>query len=104
MERLETTMKRASAALSLVLIVTGADAQTRPSTVNAPCNVSQQLVYSRGAIVLGTGGYSYDRFVRDRTLCEFNEYTDPAFVPSLDNPQCFVGYRCKAGPKDWWAN
>jgi hypothetical protein len=95
-------MKRAATVLALMGIVTAADAQTRPSTVNMPCGASQRLVFSRGAIVLGTGGYSYDRFVRDRSLCEFNEYIVPAFVPSRDTPQCFVGYRCKAGPRDWW--
>ncbi|HEX2136980.1 MAG TPA: hypothetical protein VHG30_13935 [Microvirga sp.] len=93
-------MIRLPVVLSLVLIATNAYAQPRPSTVNRPCGANQQLVYSRGAIVLGTGGFSYDRFVRDRRFCEFNEYTEPAFVPSLDTPYCFVGYRCKAGPRD----
>ena len=95
-------MKRVAAALALMGLVTAAHAQIRPSTVSMPCRTSQRLVYSRGAVVLGTGGYSYDRFVRDRSLCEFNEYIQPAFVPSLDAPQCFVGYRCIPGPKDLW--
>jgi hypothetical protein len=95
-------MKRAGTAVFLLLIATSAYAQSRPSTVSMPCAAARQLVFSYGAIVLGTGGYSYDRFVRDRTFCEFNEYIDPAWVPSRENPQCFVGYRCKAGPKDWF--
>ena len=49
------------------------------------------------AIVLGTGGYTYDRFVRDRSFCQFDEFADPAWVPARDTPQCFVGYRCKNG-------
>jgi hypothetical protein len=77
-------------------------AQTRPSTPNLPCHRSRELVAAYGAIVLGTGGYTYDRFVRDRSFCEFNEFVRPAFVPSLDTPQCFVGYRCIPGPRDWW--
>ena len=93
-------MIRLPVVLTLVLVATSSHAQPRPSTVNRPCGANQQLVFSRGAIVLGTGGFSYDRFVRDRRFCEFNEYTEPAFVPSLDTPQCFVGYRCKAGPKE----
>ena len=93
-------MIRLPVVLTLALFATASYAQPRPATVNRPCIANQQLVLSRGAIVLGTGGFSYDRFVRDRRFCEFNEYTEPAFVPSLDTPQCFVGYRCKAGPKE----
>ena len=92
-------MNRLPVVLAFALAATSSQAQPRPSTVNRP---SQQLVFSRGAIVLGTGGYGYDRFVRDRSFCEFNEYIQPAFVPSVDTPQCFVGYRCKAGPNDLW--
>jgi hypothetical protein len=52
------------------------------------------LVFQRGAIVLGTGGYTYDRYVRDRSFCEITQTTKAAFAPTLDNPQCFVGYTC----------
>lgn len=98
----ERAMKRFVVVLALTLAATAASAQSRPSTVNRPCAASQQLVLSRGAIVLGTGGHTYDRFVRDAGFCEFNEYTSPAYVPSADTPQCFVGYRCKAGPREWF--
>jgi hypothetical protein len=84
------------------LFAAEAIAQGRPSTVNRPCAASQALVYSRGAIVLGTGGYTYDRFVRAQNFCEVGEYTEPAYVPSADTPQCFVGYRCVQGPRDWF--
>lgn len=94
-------MKRIVLGLALSLAATTALwAQSRPSTVNRPCHVSQQLVQSRGAIVLGTGGYTYDRFVRDRSFCEFDEFNEPAWVPSRDRPACFVGYRCKSA--DFW--
>jgi hypothetical protein len=93
-------MRRILVALAFAAAATGAFAQSRPSTVNRPCAASQQLVFSRGAAVLGTGGPTYDRFVRDQSFCEFNQYTVPAFVPSLDTPQCPVGYRCKDGPRD----
>lgn len=93
-------MKRTAIALFLTAIANDASSQTRPSTVNRPCVASRQLVLSMGAVVLGTGGYTYDRFVRDSSFCEVGEYPDPAFVPSLDAPRCFVGYRCKTGPYD----
>lgn len=97
-------MNRSVIVLALTFAATGAYAQGRPSTVNRPCAASQALVVSRGAIVLGTGGYTYDRFVADGRFCEITEYTEPAYVPSLDTPQCFVGYRCKAGPPDWFGD
>jgi hypothetical protein len=93
-------MKSVPLVIFLALMVTVAHAQTRPATVDRPCVASQQLVIARGAVVLGTGGYTYDRFVRDRNFCEFNQYIEPAYALSLDTPQCFVGYRCKDGPRD----
>jgi hypothetical protein len=95
-------MKRCTIALALFIVATGAQAQSRPSTTNMSCSASRQLVFARGAIVLGTGGQTYDRFVRDRTFCQMTEYAQTAFVPSLETPTCFVGYRCKEGPRDWW--
>ena len=62
---------------------------------------NRQLVFASGAIVLGTGGSTYDRFVRDRTFRQMTEYAQTAYVPSLETPVCFVGYRCKQGPRDW---
>ena len=97
-------MRRIISAFVLVGLSTAALAQPRPSSVTMPCGAAQRLVFSHGALVLGTGGFSYDRFVRDRTFCEFNEFTRPAFVPTIDAPQCFVGYRCVPGPRDWWGD
>jgi hypothetical protein len=93
-------MYRASVVLLSMLTATSTLAQPRPSTVGRPCVASQRLVFASGAVVLGTGGFTYDRFVRDRSFCEFNQYTEPAWVPSGDTPQCFVGYRCMNGPRD----
>ncbi|WP_306222855.1 hypothetical protein [Bosea beijingensis] len=89
-------MKAIVIALALLLPAGIAAAQTRPSTVSRPCAASQRDVQVNGAIVLGTGGYTYDRFVRDRSFCLVNEVTDPAFAPSADTQACFVGYRCKS--------
>ncbi len=89
-------MKAIVLTLALLLPAGIAAAQTRPSTVSRPCAASQRDVQVNGAIVLGTGGYTYDRFVRDRSFCLVNEVTDPAFVPSADTQACFVGYRCKS--------
>jgi len=88
-------MKAMILTLAILLNAGMATAQTRPSTVSRPCAASQRDVQVNGAIVLGTGGYTYDRFVRDRSFCQIDEALDPAFVPSLESPTCFVGYRCK---------
>src|SRR4051794_33694223 len=97
-------MKRIIATLAFACIATGALAQARPSTVNRPCAASRQLVFSQGAIVLSTGPNTYDRYVRDLSFCQRDEYLSPAFVPAFDTPQCPVGYRCKAGPRDFFDN
>jgi len=88
-------MKAIVLTLALLLPAGIAAAQTRPSIVSRPCAASQRDVQVNGAIVLGTGGYTYDRFVRDRGFCLVNQGTEPAFVPSADTQACFVGYRCK---------
>ena len=81
----------------LALGLAGAElAQGRPQSPARSCAANRQSVLANGAIVLGTGGYTYDRFVRDRGFCQFDEYADPAWVPARDTPQCFVGYRCKS--------
>ena len=91
-------MKAVICGLALLLNAGIAEAQTRPSTVSRPCTASQRDVQVNGAIVLGTGGFTYDRFVRDRGFCQHGEFLEPALVPSRDTAQCFVGYRCKV---DW---
>jgi hypothetical protein len=86
-----------AAGLGLAIILAGAApalAQPRVSTTAVPCGQAQAIVGSQGAVVLGTGGATYDRFVASQAFCEREETTRPAFVPTLDNPQCPIGYRC----------
>ncbi|KQO72565.1 hypothetical protein ASG60_06480 [Methylobacterium sp. Leaf469] len=87
-------MTRILLALICVGAVSPAFAQ-RPSTTTMSCAQAKGIVGREGGIVLGTGGPTYDRFVRDRSFCEITEITIPAFVPAGDTPRCFVGYRCK---------
>jgi hypothetical protein len=82
-------------ALTFSAVATSAIAQPRPSTLAMSCGQAAGLVASRGAIVLGTGGYTYDRFVSDARFCLRSERTEPVWVPAADTSQCFVGYRCK---------
>jgi hypothetical protein len=72
-----------------------AAAQSRPDTTRMTCAAAQALVTKRGAIVLGTGPSLFDRYVSSRAYCMSTELTEPAFAPTTDNRQCFVGYRCR---------
>jgi hypothetical protein len=87
---------------ALVLVSAPAAAQTRPTTTTMTCQQTVRLVQARGALVLGTGGPTYDRFVRDRSFCEPTEIAKRAFRPTRDNPNCLIGYTCyEPGPGDW---
>ena len=89
-------MKTFLLSLAVALAATStAAAQPRPSSVQMSCRQAAGLVASQGALVLGTGGFTYDRFVADRRFCLRTEVTEAAWVPTADTPQCFVGYRCK---------
>ncbi|MFL5109347.1 MAG: hypothetical protein ACJ8DL_01410 [Microvirga sp.] len=74
-------------ALALSLPAATALAQ-RPQSPAMTCRQAASLVFARGAVVLGTGGHTYDRYVRDRGFCEVTESTKPGYAPTLDNPQC----------------
>jgi hypothetical protein len=87
--------KLALTTLAFLACASGVQAQQRPLTPNLTCGQARQIVAANGAVVLGTGTYTYDRFVRDGRFCEVNETTEPAFVPTRDAPQCLVGYRCR---------
>jgi hypothetical protein len=95
-------MLRILLACTACLVATSALAQPRPSSVAMTCAQAAGLVASRGAIVLGTGGYTYARFVHHRGFCLITETTKPAWVPTRDTPQCFVGYTCVEA--DFWVD
>lgn len=87
-------MNRIVSTLVLTLVAGPALAQ-RASTTAMSCAEARTTVSRQGGIVLGTGGATYDRFVRDRGFCEVTEITIPAFVPARDDANCFIGYRCR---------
>lgn len=90
-------MKKYVFAIAMMASVSSAQAQPRPFTPAMPCEQARQIVFANGDAVLSTGTYTYDRFVRDRSFCEINEYVEPAWVPTRDTPQCPIGYRCRSG-------
>lgn len=95
--------KRLFTLSAALLAASPALAQGRPSTVAMSCAQASRLVASQGAIVLGTGGQTYDRFVRDRSFCEPTEIARRAFRPTRDAAACLIGYTCyEPGAGDWF--
>ena len=69
--------------LSLILVAStflSADGLAQPSPLTPAMNCGQAgyLVASRGAIALGTGRYTYDRYVRSQAFCFLTQYVRPA--------------------------
>jgi hypothetical protein len=87
--------------LALASVATVATAQVGPPTSQRTCGANRQLVMREGAVVLETGPSTYARFVRSGTQCLVDQFPEPAWVPSSNNPQCFIGYRCKDGSDDF---
>jgi hypothetical protein len=95
-------MKTIALTLALTAFATSAVAQPRASTLTMSCGQARGVVASRGAVVLGTGRYTYDRYVIDRNFCEINETIEPVWVPTADTPQCPIGYRCRDADLDFF--
>jgi hypothetical protein len=89
-----TSMLRLILLALLLAVATPALAQ-RPSTLNMTCSEAARLVASRGAIVLSTGRFTYDRFVSHGGYCPLGLIADPAWERTIDHPECPIGYRCK---------
>jgi len=70
----------------------------RASTTNMTCAAASGLVARQGEAVLGTGGDTFDRFVRSEYLCPTGLFGRPAFEPTRDNPACMIGYYCTGMP------
>jgi hypothetical protein len=85
------------AAMTLAGQGSDALAQSRPLTSRISCNQARGLVAAQGAIVLNTTPLAYDRYVVSAGSCSLGERTEPAWIPTADNPQCPIGYRCVIG-------
>jgi hypothetical protein len=90
-------MLRAAVIAAAIVAASAASAQ-RPSTRMMTCQAAQALVRSQGALILDTGPGTYDRFVNGPGRCLRGETTVPAWVPTRDSAQCFIGYYCRSGP------
>ncbi len=66
----------------------------RADTRKMTCRQVQGLINKRGAVVLVTGRYTYDRYVRSQGFCSFREVTRIKHVKTRDNRACRVK-RCE---------
>lgn len=82
-------------AVAAAASVTLAFAQGRPDTTRMSCAAAHAMVLRYGAIVMNTGGHTFDRFVSNGSFCTPLEQTKPAFVPDRTGRSCFVGYTCE---------
>ncbi|WP_035715954.1 hypothetical protein [Azorhizobium doebereinerae] len=79
-------------AVAAVLIPTAALAL--PATMQMTCRQAATLIRTGGSAVLATSATTYDRFVISRAYCPADQMTEPAWVPTRDSRQCFIGYTC----------
>ena len=94
-------MRSVLTTLAFALASTAAVAQAGPPTSQRTCGANRQLVLKEGAVVLDTGPSTYARFVKSGAECAVDQFAEPAWVPSSNNPQCFIGYRCKSSSEDF---
>ncbi|WP_147078635.1 hypothetical protein [Methylobacterium haplocladii] len=79
-----------------------AGAQQRLAANRMSCTDAKALVKQDGDVMLATGPGMSERIVADRSYCEMTEIAELRFVPTRDNPQCPVGYRCKSPDFEDW--
>jgi hypothetical protein len=84
-----------AAGVAIVCIADTQPAQSRPDTTRMSCAAARALVTKQGGIVLGTGPSLFDRYVSSRAYCLSGQITEPAFAPTTDDRQCFIGYTCR---------
>jgi hypothetical protein len=88
-------VKKIILAIALSGFTSSVFAQSRPDSAQLPCATVAGIVQREGAVIVGTGPYTYDRYVRDESVCYANQILKPAWVLSRDQAQCFIGYTCR---------
>ncbi|MCJ8142154.1 hypothetical protein MKI84_04425 [Ancylobacter sp. A5.8] len=88
-------MRTALLVLPLALMAAPAMAQSMPNSLNMTCASARELVRREGAVVIGTGPVIYERYVANRGYCTVGQQTEPAWVQTADQEQCYIGSRCR---------
>ncbi|MCW2305792.1 hypothetical protein [Rhodobium gokarnense] len=83
-------------ALALFLALSGAAAaDPRIDITTMSCAEASGAVEAAGAAIVYYGPRLYKRLVIHRGYCERLEGIAPEYLPTRDEPSCFVGYRCE---------
>ncbi|SDU20364.1 hypothetical protein [Stappia sp. ES.058] len=93
----------ALAAILLALAPSAAEA-ARPDLRRMTCAQAQTMVAQRGAVVMTTGQYTYERFVNGPRWCDRWEVVRPEVARTRDAQSCVVGYICETPlfrPFEW---
>ncbi|MDQ0505511.1 hypothetical protein [Xanthobacter agilis] len=78
----------------LAMLASAASAQGMVRSTDLSCAQAARLIAEKGAVVMATSPTLYDRYVRDLSFCDYDMQLKPEWVPTRDNPQCFIGYIC----------
>jgi hypothetical protein len=81
--------------LVFLTLASTADAQTQLDGRSVPCAQLAATVRNRGAVVISSGPYTYDRYVNGGQFCVRPEIAVPTWINTVDAGQCFVGYVCR---------
>jgi hypothetical protein len=83
----------------LVTALPSAAQSGRPNSTTMSCGQAQSMINQRGAVVMSTGRYTFDRYVANRSFCQHGEVTRRDYIPTKDNAKCYV-LRC-VNPQPW---
>ena len=89
-----TPLAAAVAALLLSGTIDDGHAQARPSLPTMSCAQAAGLVASQGSVTLGTGPFTYERYVAHGGFCPVD--AAPAYERTADRAQCLIGYVCRS--------
>lgn len=78
------TFKIGAAALAVMATLSVPASAQRPDARTMSCQQVNDLIASRGAAVLTTGQYTYDRYVASGRYCSFPNTTRPESINTRD--------------------
>lgn len=90
--------------LALAVLAPTAANAARPDLRRMTCAQAQAMVAQRGAVVMTTGQYTYQRFVAGPRWCDHWEVVRPEVARTRDTQSCVVGYICEVPlfrPFEW---
>lgn len=80
---------------ALFALMAAPAAQAQVPSRDFTCAQAVALVRQKGAVVFATSPTLYDRYVRDRGFCIYDQDLKPEWIPTRDVAQCFIGYTCR---------